>query len=65
MPKCHCKTNDGTKCKRKANPASNYSLCTQHQTHDKMRCVSLARKNIGYFNPKTRPTQPRPKNRKK
>ncbi len=59
--KCHCKTNDGTKCKRNVNPNSSHKLCSQHQKNDNMRCVSLMRKNIGYFKPLTRPTQPRPK----
>jgi hypothetical protein len=57
MPQCKCKTNDGSRCKNSANPDSSHQYCTQHDMHDKMRCVSLARKNIGYH--KTRPVFPR------
>lgn len=60
MPQCKCKTNDGSRCKRSSNPDSEYGFCTQHHSHDKMRCVSLARKSIGYFSPKTQPSYPRP-----
>lgn len=48
---CKCKTNDGTKCKNVANPASNYGYCTMHHKKDKMRCVSLARRSVSPRNP--------------
>jgi hypothetical protein len=59
MPQCRCKTNDGSRCKHNANPNSSHHYCTQHDKYDKMRCVSLARKSIGYRSPKHRPTSPR------
>jgi hypothetical protein len=59
MPQCKCKTNDGSRCKKNANPNSSHRYCTQHEKHDKMRCVSLARPSIGYKSPKKRPTSPR------
>ncbi len=61
MVQCKCKTNDGSRCKNVANPASAHSFCTLHHKKDKMRCVSLARKTIGYSSPKKRPSSPRPK----
>jgi len=59
MVHCKCKTNDGSKCKNVANPDSSHGYCTMHHKKDKMRCVSLARKSVGYHSPKRRPTFPR------
>ena len=59
MTQCNCKTNDGSRCKNVANPKSTHGYCTIHNKKDKMRCVSLARKSIGYRSPKTKPTHPR------
>ena len=64
MPQCKCKTNEGSRCKRRSNPDSAHGFCTQHHTSDKMRCVSLARPSVGYFSPKRRPTFPRPSSRR-
>jgi len=62
MVHCKCKTDDGSMCKRPANPKSSHGYCTQHNKpkHAKMRCVSLARKSIGYKSPAKRPSCPRP-----
>lgn len=58
MVQCKCKTDDGSRCKRTADPNSRYGFCWQHSSssHSKMRCVSLARKSIGYASPKHRPS---------
>uniref|UniRef100_A0A6C0KH70 Uncharacterized protein n=1 Tax=viral metagenome TaxID=1070528 RepID=A0A6C0KH70_9ZZZZ len=64
MVHCKCKTNDGSLCKHPRNPSSDHGYCTQHHKKDKMRCVSLARKSIGYNSPKKRPTFPRGSKRK-
>lgn len=61
MVQCHCKTNDGTRCKNVANPKSSHKYCTTHHKNDKMRCVSLARPSVGHRSPKHRPTSPRAK----
>lgn len=60
MVQCKCKTNDGSRCKNVANPDSEHKFCTIHHKNDKMRCVSLSRKSIGYRSPKKRPSSPRP-----
>lgn len=62
MVHCNCKTDDGSMCKRPANPKSSHGYCTQHNKskHAKMRCVSLARKSVGYKSPAKRPSFPRP-----
>ena len=64
MVQCKCKTNDGSRCKNVANPDSEYKFCTIHHNKDKMRCVSLSRKSIGYRSPKVRPSSPRPSSKK-
>ena len=30
MVQCKCKTNDGSRCKRPANPKSDLTFCSQH-----------------------------------
>lgn len=58
MTQCKCKTDDGSRCKRDAEPNSKHGYCWQHNSsqHSKMRCVSLARKSIGFHSPKRRPS---------
>ena len=46
MPQCKCKTNDGSRCKRKSH-ADCAGYCAQHHKGDMHRCNSLARKSIG------------------
>ena len=58
MVQCKCKTDDGSRCKRSADSQSKNGYCWQHNSssHSKMRCVSLARKSVGYASPKKRPS---------
>jgi hypothetical protein len=60
MPKCHCRTNEGYKCKRNATEGS---FCFQHANSksEKMRCNSILRK----CSPKKKPGKRNHKSPKK
>jgi hypothetical protein len=53
MTKCKCKTIDGHRCRRSADPNSEIDYCWQHQQDEGWihRCNSLRRSNISPRNP--------------